>query len=78
MEPILPSEEQSSVGSVKSENEKEKYFCRDEVVIHNKIDDVWFIINKRVIDLTSLFKQHSKDSPMYFVRFFFELFFQFC
>lgn len=36
-------------------NNKCKYFTRDEVIIHNKIDDIWIIINNRVFDLTEYF-----------------------
>lgn len=37
-----------------------KFFLRDEVVIHNKVDDVWVIVNGFVLNITSLFQNRTK------------------
>lgn len=33
-----------------------KYYLFNEIVIHNKIDDIWIVINDKVLDLTDLFR----------------------
>lgn len=45
------------------------HYTRDEVVVHNKPDDIWVIVNDRVFDLTNLVQSRldsmndvSKDS----------------
>lgn len=36
------------------------YFTCDEVVIHNKADDIWVIVHKMVFELTNLIKERSQ------------------
>lgn len=33
-----------------------KYFLTDEILLHNKLDDIWFILNNRILNLTHLFQ----------------------
>lgn len=35
--------------------DKVTFFLKDEVLLHNKKDDAWVIVNGKVIDITSLF-----------------------
>lgn len=34
-----------------------KRYIRDEVVVHNRHDDIWVIINGTVLDLTSFYRK---------------------
>lgn len=33
-----------------------KFYLHDEIVIHNKLDDLWVVLNNKVLDLSDLFK----------------------
>ena len=37
------------------EPKKVNYYLRREVVVHNKKDDIWVIVNGRVLNLTEFF-----------------------
>lgn len=37
-----------------------KYYLPDEVVVHNKLDDIWVIINGNVLDLTNFFQSRTE------------------
>jgi hypothetical protein len=41
-----------------------KYYLRDEVVIHNRSDDIWIIIHGKVLDLTKLLKDRKDSDTM--------------
>lgn len=30
-----------------------KYYCPDEVAVHNKPDDIWVVINRNILDLSA-------------------------
>lgn len=36
------------------------WLTRDEVVIHNSVDDMWVIVNGLVFDLTNLVRSRSE------------------
>lgn len=38
---------------------KVKYYLTDEIILHNKIDDIWIVINGIVLDLTNLFRENK-------------------
>ncbi|XP_055600562.1 cytochrome b5 domain-containing protein 1 [Uranotaenia lowii] len=40
----------------------EKFFLRDEVVVHNRIDDAWVVIRGNVFDVTPLFDRNRGSS----------------
>lgn len=44
------------------EIKKLKFYLRNEVVIHNQPDDIWIIINGRVLDITKFIK--TSDLPI--------------
>lgn len=48
----------SSSNFTDSKNET-TFFLRDEVILHNKKDDAWAIVNGKVIDISSLFCEFS-------------------
>ena len=39
----------------------QKFFRKNEVVIHNQLHDCWIIVNETVFDLTSLFVKRQNS-----------------
>lgn len=53
-----------------------KYFLRDEVLLHNRVEDAWVVLQGKVIDVTEIFCQPLSDvsqkQPKRFVTFSFQ------
>lgn len=46
---------------------KYAYYLPTEVVVHNKSDDIWVSINRRVLNITPLIQRTLLESPQVYL-----------
>lgn len=44
------------------------YYLQTEVVVHNKPDDIWISINRRVLNITPMIQQKLLENPKVYMK----------